>query len=133
MQFSIYRKAAVCAMLSLAWLAGCGPPPNVTAKGTVLRNNQPVKMMSPNGFIQVTLKPDVPPNQEFTTKVGRCNPDGTFEVLDVPPGRYVVGIEHLDPNPVSDMLEGKLTYNFSKIKREVDGKTPILIDLAKPE
>jgi hypothetical protein len=125
--------AGVCALVPLVWIAaGCNKEHNVTATGKVLRNNQPIKL-SPTGVIQVTLKPDVPPDKEFTTKVGRCNPDGSFEVLDVPPGRYVVGIEQLDPNPMSDVLNGKLTFNFSKIKREVDGKTPILIDLSKPE
>jgi len=111
---------------------GCGPPPNVTATGTVLQSGKPVAM-SPQGVVQVTLKPDVPPDKEFTTRVGRCDASGKFEILDVPPGPYIVGIEQLDPTPMSDKLGGRLTYGNSKIKREVDGKTPLTIDLAKPE
>jgi hypothetical protein len=54
-------------------------------------------------------------------------------VLDVPPGDYVVGIRQLDPDPMTDKLGDRLSYNNSKIKRKIDGKTPISIDLAKPQ
>jgi hypothetical protein len=120
-------------LLSLCLVAnGCGPPPNVTVVGTVLRDGKPIPL-SKNGIIEITLKPDVPPDKEFTTKMGRCDPSGKFEVLDVPPGPYIVGIRQLDPDPMTDKLGDKLSYNNSKIKREVDGKTPVVIDLAKPE
>lgn len=113
-------------------LTGCGPPPNVTVVGSIVREGKPLAL-SPTGVVQVTIKPDVAPDQEFTTYVGRCNASGKFEILDVPPGRYVFGIEQLDPTPQNDKLNGALTYGNSKIKREIDGKAPVAIDLAQPE
>ena len=66
--------------------------------------------------------------------VGRSDPaSGIFEVFEVPPGKYRIGIEILDPTPQDDKLGGKMTANFSPIVRDVDGKTPIDIDLAKPQ
>lgn len=125
------RLAALVA--AACWLAaGCGPPSNVTVTGSVLKSGKPIPL-SPTGIIQVTLKPDVPPDQQYTTYSGRTDATGNFTILEVPRGKYVVGIEQLDPTPMSDKLDGRLAFNNSKIKREVDGKTPITIDLAKPE
>jgi hypothetical protein len=122
----------VLGMSLLVLAAGCGPPPNITVVGSVLRNDKPL-VLSPTGVVQVTIKPDVGPDQEFTTYVGRCDAAGRFEIVDVPPGRYVFGIEQLDPTPQNDKLNGALTYGNSKIKRDLDGKSPVTIDLAKPE
>jgi hypothetical protein len=125
------RAAAV--VVAACWLAtGCGPPPTVTATGTVVRSGKVIPL-SKTGVIQVTLKPDVPADQQFTTITGRTDASGNFSIPGVPPGRYIIGIEQLDPNPMSDKLDGALTYGNSKIKRDIDGKTPIKIDLAKPE
>lgn len=130
----LLRCASVVSLGSLLALsAGCGPPPNVTATGKVLRNGQPIAMSGPNGIIQLTLKPDVAADQQFTTIPGRCEPDGSFSIPDVPPGPYVFGVEILDPTPQTDKLGGSLNYLNSKIKRNVDGKAPIAIDVAKPE
>jgi hypothetical protein len=124
---------ALCLTASLCLLIpGCGPPANVTATGTVLKDGKPL-LLSKTGVVQVTLKPDVPPDKEFTPNVGRSDATGKFEIFEVPPGDYIVGIEILDPDPITDQLSGRLHYNVSKIKRKVDGKTPIQIDLAKPE
>jgi hypothetical protein len=74
---------------------------------------------------------DVGAGEVYNSYLGECDHSGHFTIPDVPPGRYRVGIEHLDPNPQSD--EGAFAYDNAKYKREVDGKTPITIDLAKPE
>jgi hypothetical protein len=103
----------------------------VTVTGKVLQGDKPIPV-SPTGVVQVTLKPDVPEGAEFTTYVGRCNPDGSFEVLDVPLGKYKVGVEQLDPTPMEDKLQGAHSVDNTKFIRDVDGKTPIVIDLAKP-
>ena len=113
-------------------LAGCGGPKTVTAKGTVVKGGQPIPL-SKTGAIQVTLQPDVAPDVQYTTYVGRCDAAGKFEVFEVPPGRFKIGIEILDPTPQDDKLRGTMTANSSKIIREVDGKKPIEIDLAKPQ
>ena len=117
---------------ALCLVVGCGPPPTVTATGKVLRNGQPIALSS-TGVIQLALKPPIPADQQFTTIPGRCEQDGSFTIPDVPPGRYVFGIEILDPTPQIDKLNGTLNYMNSKIKRDIDGKAPISIDVAKPE
>ena len=132
---SIHRQAALMALLAgvLGVAQGCNNgPKTVTARGTVLRNGQPLPL-GKTGVVQVTLIPDVGPDEQYTPYVGRCDGTGKFEVLEVPPGRYKVGIEQLDPTPQDDKLRGQFAYANAKYKREVDGKKPIEIDLAKPE
>ena len=128
--FRSIRSASVLGVL-LA-LIGCNSQPaNVTVTGKVLQGDKPIAV-SPTGVVQVTLLPDVPEGTEFTTYVGRCNPDGSFEVLDVPVGKYKVGIEQLDPTPMEDKLQGAHSVANTKIVREIDGKSPLVVDLAKP-
>jgi hypothetical protein len=122
----------MAALLAAWFFTGCGPPPNVTVTGTVLQGAKPLAL-SPTGVVQVTLKPDVPDGTDFTTYVGRCDPaTGKFEVLDVPPGKYKIGIEQLDPTPMEDKFQGAHSVNSTKIIREIDGRAPIDIDLAQP-
>jgi hypothetical protein len=113
-------------------VAGCGGPKNVTVTGTVLSNGKPVAL-SPTGTLQVTLMPDVPPDSQYTTFVNDCDKEGKFTIENVPPGKYKIGIEQLDPTPQSDKLNGKFSAANTKIIREIDGKQPLVIDLAKPE
>jgi hypothetical protein len=128
----MHLRAISIALAALLLVAGgCGPPANVTATGTVLMGGKPIAV-GPTGVVQVTLKPDVPPGAEFTTHVGRCNATGQFEVLDVPPGKYKVGVELLDPTPMEDKFQGAHSVDNTKIIREIDGKTPVNIDLAQP-
>jgi hypothetical protein len=79
------------------------------------------------------LLPDVGADEQYTTRVGRCEKDGTFEIPEVPPGKYRIGIEQFDPNPQIDKLNGAFRAGDSKIIREIDGKAPVVIDLAKPK
>ena len=132
------RRAAsstICAapLAFLLAIAGCNQGPKaVTVTGTVLRDNQPITV-SPTGVVQVTLMPDVGPNEQFTTYVGRCEATGKFEVVEVPVGTYKIGVEQLDPNPQVDKLGGEFSLINTKIKRQVDGKSPLEIDLARPD
>jgi hypothetical protein len=121
----------MAALLAAWFFAGCGPPPNVTVTGTVLQGGKPLAL-SPTGVVQITLVPDVPPGADYTSYMGRCDEAGKFEVVDVPPGRYKVCIEQLDPTPQDDKLQGAYSMHNTKIIREIDGKTPIDIDLAQP-
>lgn len=115
-----------------ALLSGCGPPPNITVTGTVLRDGKPLTV-GPTGVLQVTLMPDVGPDEDYTSKIGECNREGHFTIGDVPPGKYKVGVEQFDPTPQVDKLNGAFHAGSSKIKRDLDGKAPLAIDLAKPE
>jgi hypothetical protein len=116
----------------LALAAGCGPPPNVTVTGTVLKGGQPIQV-GPTGVLQVTLLPDVGPEEEYTSRIGECDRSGNFQIVDVPPGKYKIGVEQFDPTPQTDKLNGAFVAGHGKIKRDLDGKAPLNIDLAKPE
>lgn len=122
----------LCLGLAAIALVGCGPPKTVTAKGSVVKGGQPIPL-SKTGVIQVILQPDVAPDVQYNTYPGRCDAAGKFEIYEVPPGRYKVGIEILDPTPQDDKLGGKMVAASSKIIREIDGKKTVDIDLAKPE
>ena len=119
-------------LAALTVLFGCGAGvKNVTVTGTVLRDNQAIAVSS-TGVVQVTLMPDVGPNEDFTTYVGRCDSAGKFEILEVPPGKYKIGVEQLDPNPQVDKLNGAFSVLNTMIIRDIDGKAPLVIDLAQP-
>jgi hypothetical protein len=111
-------------------LAGCEKSP-VKVTGTVLRDKKPIPV-GPTGAVQVILVPDVPPGTEYTTYVARCQPDGKFEILNVKPGKYKIDVEVLDPDPQTDKLNGEFSGDRTPIRRDVDGKKPIEIDLANP-
>jgi hypothetical protein len=112
---------------------GCGSQPRtVTVTGSVKRKGQPLPV-SNTGYVQIMLLPDVGADEHYTTRVGRCEKDGTFQIPEVPPGKYRIGVEQFDPNPQIDKLNGAFRAGDSKIIREIDGKVPIAIDLAKPE
>jgi hypothetical protein len=125
-----HRLVLFVALAAVA-LAGCGGPKTVTAKGSVVKGGQPIPL-SKTGVVQVILQPDVGPDVQYNTYPGRCDATGKFEIFEVPPGRYKVGIEILDPTPQDDKLRGLMTANNSKIIREIDGKAPVDIDLDKP-
>jgi hypothetical protein len=117
---------AACALL----LTGCGEK-LVTVKGTVTDKQQPIPL-GPNGSVLVTLVPDVPAGTPYTTKVGRPNASGNFEILEVAPGKYKVAVEVNDPLPGTDKLQGKFSVKNTTIRREVvDEKTPLAIDLSE--
>jgi hypothetical protein len=61
------------------------------------------------------------------------NSTGEFEAMDVPMGKYRIAVEHNDPTPQDDKLEGAFNPTNTKIVRDINGKTPINIDLSKPE
>jgi hypothetical protein len=129
-----FHKAAVAGLLLVFILcSGCGKSAStITVSGAVLRNGQPLPL-SRNGYVQVTLHPDLPEGTPFTPKFAECDKaTGKFQIHQVLPGKYKVGIEQFDPDPTSDKLNGAFRAATSKIIREIDGKEPIVIDLAKP-
>jgi len=132
---SLFRRdvAAAWLLVAVAVYVGCGKKANVAVKGTVLRSGQPIAV-SKTGVLQVTLQPDVPEGQPYSLKIGECDhATGQFEIQDVPPGKYKIGVEQFDPNPFTEKLNGKMRPENSKIVRDIDGKAPLTIDLDKPE
>jgi hypothetical protein len=125
------RHGMLAVLVVLLLCCGCTKQGNVTVTGSVVRGGQPLPV-SKTGVVQVTLMPDVGENEQYTTYVGRCDNTGKFEIVDVPPGKYRIGIEHLDPNPQVDKLNSAFSYANAKFVREIDGKAPVVIDLAKP-
>jgi hypothetical protein len=127
------RQARWIGLLAILTIChGCGEQRRlVTVTGSVVRAGQPLAV-SKTGYVQVMLLPDVGADEHYTTRVGRCEKDGTFTIPEVPPGKYRIGIEQFDPNPQTDKLNGAFRAGDSKIIREIDGKAPINIDLAKP-
>jgi hypothetical protein len=131
MPFLIRKWALPISILAALVLApGCNQQSKVTVSGSVVRGGQPIAC-SPTGYVQVTLMPDVS-GQEYTTRQARCETDGSFKVVEVPPGKYKIGVEQWDPNPQIDKLSGAYRVGDSKVIRDIDGKTPLTIDLAKP-
>ncbi|HEY2413722.1 MAG TPA: hypothetical protein VGI40_15840 [Pirellulaceae bacterium] len=128
------QQAALFSVIALLpLLPGCNRQTNITVTGMVLRNGQPLKL-SPTGTLQLTLKPDVGESEQFTPKTTECDrATGKFEIHDVRPGKYKIGVQQLDPNPQVDKLNGGFLPDKSNIIRDLDGKTPLTIDLAKPE
>jgi hypothetical protein len=135
MTLPISRRIALGALFvaNLAILHGCDSKPRtVTVTGSVTRGGQPLPV-SKTGYVQIMLLPDVGADMQYTTRVGRCEADGTFSIPEVSPGKYKIGVEQFDPNPQIDKLNGAFRAGDGKIVRDVDGKTPINIDLAKPK
>jgi hypothetical protein len=126
-------KAALLGLVVVLLQAGCSRQTNVTVTGTVLRNGQPLAI-SPTGVLQVTLKPDVGESEQFTPKTTECDrATGKFEIRDVQPGKYKIGVQQFDPTPQVDKLSGVFLPDRSKIVRDIDGKMPLDIDLGKPD
>jgi hypothetical protein len=118
-------------LLALFAVAGCGGPAPVKVTGRVVRNGKPIEV-SKTGVVLITLVPDVAKGEQYTTRVGRAEPDGKFEITDVPPGKYKVAVQVNDPTPRDDKLNGGFSPENTKIVREIDGKGPLEIDLYKP-
>lgn len=108
--------------------SGCGGSGAVKVTGKVTSGGQP--LVSKTGHVQVTLIPAEPGANYSTYPASPANPDGTFEILNVPPGKYKVAVEQLD-TPQSDALKGAFNAQKTKIIRDIDGSKPLDIDLAK--
>jgi hypothetical protein len=131
MRLSGRRIGFAVISLSLSLLAAGCQPGSTKVTGKVVRDGQPIPV-SPTGVIQVTLIPDVAPGTPYTPVIARCEPDGSFVLLEVKPGKYKIAVEQLDPSPQTDKLGGAFGKEKTPIVRDIDGKKPIEIDLAKP-
>jgi hypothetical protein len=116
-------------------LAGCGGGARVTGKLT--NNGQPLTV-SDKGMIVVSfIQEGSQPGQPGAYPVD-LGPDGTFTVKGtngqgIPPGKYMISVQQLDPYPTTDKLKGQFFGSKSPIVREIKGSTVLDIDLAKPQ
>ena len=122
---------ALMALLLLC--GGCHRQQTVTVSGSVQKNGQTIPV-SGTGVLQVTLIPADSPDGNYTPHIGECDRStGQFEIREVLPGRYKVGVEQFDPTPQSEKLSGAFRAENGKFVREIDGKAPLVIDLAKTD
>jgi hypothetical protein len=127
-----FRSALWLAIAAaLGGAAGCGPA-HVKVTGKVTKDGKPLPP-SQTGHVEVRLLP-ADAAEHYTTKVGIADDAGSFEILDVPTGKYKVAVVEMgDPtNPASDALKGQFNEQNTKIIRDIDGK-PLNIELTKPE
>jgi hypothetical protein len=127
-----FSKALLVLLAAALVACGCRKVSNVTVTGSVVRNGQPLPL-SKTGIVQITLMPDVPEDQPYTNFLGEADKTGKFEIPDVPPGKYKIGIEHLDPSPQTDKLGGAFRTENPKVIRDIDGTAPLTLDLSKPD
>jgi hypothetical protein len=133
MPYLTARFVAIGSLIALGLAGGCNRSHTVTVEGSVVQNGQPIKVTD-KGYIQVTLQPDVAAGTPFSPKLAECDrATGKFHIGEVKPGKYKVGIEQFDPSPQSDKLNGAFRADTGKIVRDIDGKQPLVIDLAKPQ
>jgi hypothetical protein len=133
---SMMGKAAWAACLAIVCciaLAGCSSQSLVEAKGKVTYRGEPLKL-GPQGVLEVSLIPEQRDERgEYTSFTAEVNyADGSFEVPGkVPPGKYKISVQQLDPYPMNDKLKGAFYMDKSQIVREITGE-PITIDVSKP-
>ena len=127
------RSLWLAAWILLLLGGGCNRQTAVTVSGTVQKNGQPLPV-SGTGVLQITLIPDNSPDGNYTPKIAECDrATGRFEIREVQPGKYKVGVEQFDPTPQSEKLNGAFRADNGKFVRDIDGKMPLTIDLAKTD
>jgi hypothetical protein len=127
---SLKRIAFGALLCSL--LVGCGK--GVVVKGKVTDNGQPLTV-SDKGVLTIAFHADDTTKAVYPADVKK---DGTFEVpgpekKGVPPGKYHIVIQQMDPYPKTDKLKGKFAPGKTAIVREVAPGKEIDIDVSKPE
>lgn len=129
---------AICVAM-IGCPGGAGEEPRVTVKGTVTRDGQPLPLDPAMaaakaarvevGFLRETGGED---QSDFGATVD-AEPDGSFEI-EVPPGKYRIGVRYFDGQSQGDALQGKFDERNSPIIREITSETTDLkIELADPQ
>jgi hypothetical protein len=120
--------------------SGCaGPtgPVTVNCDGTLLKDGQPLEVANREiGVGQVTLEfiPVEATGPAPQTYGAQADAAGKFSLPGgVPPGKYKVAVRQWDPYPDNDKLQGAFAKEKTPLIREIDGKSPIQIELSKPE
>jgi hypothetical protein len=122
---------ALCLELGTGCKSG---PAKVNITGKVVKNGEPLKV-SDKGEIRVKFY-----SQNMEEETSRIRPaiynasDGTFQVKDIPVGKYRITVEQIDPMPSNknDKLQHAFDNKNSPIIRDVESNGQnIEIDLAK--
>ncbi len=122
------------------FFAGCGGPAGtvtVKCEGTLLKDGQPLQVDKREiGVGQVTLEfiPVADTGPAPQTYGAQADAAGKFSLPGgIPPGKYKVAVHQWDPYPDADKLQGAFAKEKTPLVREIDGKSPIHIELSKPE
>lgn len=120
--------------------SGCGGPTGpvtVDCEGTLLKDGQPLAVDKREiGVGQVTLEfiPVDATGPAPQTYGAQADAAGKFSLPGgIPPGKYKVAVRQWDPYPDNDRLQGAFAQEKTPLIREIDGKSPIQIELSKPE
>lgn len=117
-----------------ACLLGCGAsePGKVTATGQLLKKGQPLRIGN-QVFTQMVFypQPETKDVKTYNTYSAMLNPDGSFAVADIPPGKYLIALELI--GDAGDLCSGLFKKDNSKLIRDVTGKGSIQIDITKPK
>jgi len=127
------RKIGCIIVLGVACLAtGCAG--NVKPNGKIVKGGQPFALGEKTGVFVLAFIPtsgDTSKMYNATTKH-----DGTFTIVGpenkgIPPGKYKVQLQAMDPYPSKDILGGKYAQGASS-PLEVDvGKGEVIVDVGK--
>jgi hypothetical protein len=149
----------IALVMPLFLLVGCGSKapdaPKVSARGKILVKGQPWKMKAEEniamlkgtkappgappgaggpgggGGVQITFSP-VGSFPGADAVMGKIDPNtGTFDIPAISPGKYKISLGIAGQMGGGDPFDGKFAPNVSKIEREVDGKSEIVIDISK--
>jgi len=119
--------------VSLVCLSGCGAA-NVKPSGKVVKGGEPF-VLGEKGMFVMSL---IPESDAKTNYAVETKPDGTFTVVGparngVPPGKYKVAVEAMDPyDKKVDKLGGKFTAAKTSLLVEVKGeKDALVVDVGK--
>lgn len=112
-------------------------PATVACSGTLLKDGQPLVVAQEEigvGMVSLEFIPietTTPTTERYGVKVSK---DGTFSHPDgIPPGKYKISVRQWDPYPNVDKLQGAFADDKSPLIRTIDGKSPIEIELSKPQ
>lgn len=119
-------------------LAGCevqptSVPNSVPVKGRLLQAGEPLVVKGREigtGMVQLTFLSvtSAATDQPFSAVADEA---GNFDLPGgMPAGKYRVVVRQWEPYPQTDKLQGRFGEENSPLVVEVDGKTPLEIDLA---
>lgn len=128
----MWTRFVYCTLVLAAVGCGGGSDGKVTVNGQLLKSNKPLTLKNDVMKNMVFFPFDaLKANKPFTTYPGTIHEDGSFEVRDIPPGKYLITLQLL--GDTGDMCKGAFAdEKRSKLIREVDGKEPLKIDVTKP-
>ena len=123
-------------LLLLCAFAGCGDPSRpqtVACEGTLLMNGQPLQVAQREigvGQVAIEFIPAEPAGPAPQTYGAQADAAGKFSLPGgIPPGKYKIAVHQWDPYPNVDKLQGAFSKEKTPLVREIDGKSPIDIEL----